>query len=532
MSGTTSDDNSRKRKLSTNEKEENIPPRKRQRLEEKKPEKKIVHKLTINIMNDAAQFDVTCLKKIPYFKNCGTCIEWVNEDGKRVYNDTKGTKYVFHDGSTEFKLSSVQFNLNDFKNMRMYLSAAGEHKFNHITDLAAFGGIILCCHEFNVKLKLKILGQKGKEIDDKKTNIESWKFSQCRLLTKLYYTLRGNGKLWKEKVMHGLRKIFETIEQAADLTHGAKSKILPTCPGLCIEGIGEIPLPICPQQLEILLSKASKSSYGDGLETGNDENVRKSHEFTADKFHFENPEWNKQIENVFNKIAIKLGCTVENVKYVKGYPYKLLIYQKDGHFVEHRDTQKAEGMFATLIVQLPSKYQVVDDKPILSVKHKDDIYEYYFGASQDKERNYDCAYNVYYAAHYCDLVHQVNTIKSGTRLSITYNICWEGPRNIAPSVSNIDKVTSGIDTLLESWDIDDQRSPIGIRLDHVYTKKELSKNGVNALKARDFAKVYALLQSNSGQKVCVCTLCSSLTNGVRVFLRNCEFSWSAQPGTC
>ena len=56
-------------------------------------------------------------------------------------------------------------------------------------------------------------------------------------------------------------------------------------------------------------------------------------------------------------------------------------------------------MFATLIIQLPSKYEVVDDKPVLTVKHKDDIYKYYFGASKDKERDYDCQYNVYYAAH-------------------------------------------------------------------------------------------------------------------------------------
>ena len=33
--------------------------------------------------------------------------------------------------------------------------------------------------------------------------------------------------------------------------------------------------------------------------------------------------------------------------------YKLLIYETDGHFVKHQDTEKEEGMFGTMIVQIP-----------------------------------------------------------------------------------------------------------------------------------------------------------------------------------
>jgi len=36
--------------------------------------------------------------------------------------------------------------------------------------------------------------------------------------------------------------------------------------------------------------------------------------------------------------------------------YKMLVYKKGGHFKIHRDTEKEAGMFATLIVQLPSRY--------------------------------------------------------------------------------------------------------------------------------------------------------------------------------
>jgi hypothetical protein len=36
--------------------------------------------------------------------------------------------------------------------------------------------------------------------------------------------------------------------------------------------------------------------------------------------------------------------------------YKLLLYEEGGFFKTHRDTEKADGMFATLVLQLPSTF--------------------------------------------------------------------------------------------------------------------------------------------------------------------------------
>ena len=85
-------------------------------------------------------------------------------------------------------------------------------------------------------------------------------------------------------------------------------------------------------------------------------------------------------------------------------------------------------------------------------------------------------------------------------MSITYNICWDGPKNIMPSVSNIEAVAAEIDNVFTTWDSDVQCA-IGIELDHLYTDNELSANGVNALKAADFAKVHSLMQSRVGQEM-------------------------------
>ena len=43
--------------------------------------------------------------------------------------------------------------------------------------------------------------------------------------------------------------------------------------------------------------------------------------------------------------------TLKKTNYIREL-YKLLLYKTGGHFKAHRDTEKAEGMFGTLIVQL------------------------------------------------------------------------------------------------------------------------------------------------------------------------------------
>ena len=47
--------------------------------------------------------------------------------------------------------------------------------------------------------------------------------------------------------------------------------------------------------------------------------------------------------------------------------YKLLVYDPGSFFVNHRDTEKAAGMFATLIIVLPPIYTAVH----LLVRHRD-----------------------------------------------------------------------------------------------------------------------------------------------------------------
>ena len=66
--------------------------------------------------------------------------------------------------------------------------------------------------------------------------------------------------------------------------------------------------------------------------------------------------WSKYVQRLTAEVAQELG--VPSHTKVSSELYKLLLYQQGDHFSPHRDTEKSPGMFATLTISLPSKYQV------------------------------------------------------------------------------------------------------------------------------------------------------------------------------
>ena len=92
---------------------------------------------------------------------------------------------------------------------------------------------------------------------------------------------------------------------------------------------------------------------------------------------------------------------------------QFLYYKTGSHFKSHRDTEKAEGMFGTLIVQLPSQFTGGD----LVVGHsgKNEVIEMAQCGS-------DC--NCLYAAHYSDCEHQLKEVTSGHRIIYLFLICF------------------------------------------------------------------------------------------------------------
>lgn len=154
-------------------------------------------------------------------------------------------------------------------------------------------------------------------------------------------------------------------------------------PGLEITGVGRIGLPLPESQAKEIIAKCCLAPYGkvccyeylrltrpQGEATIYDTQVRNTWQLDPSKITFSNPAWGDTINKLVAKVHTELGIG-ENVK-ISVQLYKLLlylcrtsnqlslmnsIYEKGGLFLPHRDTEKQDGMFGTLVVILPCEFE-------------------------------------------------------------------------------------------------------------------------------------------------------------------------------
>ena len=136
--------------------------------------------------------------------------------------------------------------------------------------------------------------------------------------------------------------------------------------------------------------------------------MRDSWQLGTKHFQLGNEKFVKAVEgDLVQRVKVGLGLG-DNVE-VRAELYKLLLYKTGGHFKPHRDTEKAEGMFGTLIVQLPSEF--TGGHLVVGHSGKNEVIEMAQCGS-------DC--NCLYAAFYSDCEHQLKEVTSGHRLALVY----------------------------------------------------------------------------------------------------------------
>ena len=276
------------------------------------------------------------------------------------------------------------------------------------------------------------------------------------------------------KAKKKLIKLLRDIKQPIEVSVGGIAKNVPSVPLLYISEIGLIPLPLNEYTINQLLQKMKTSSFGRHLWTETDESIRKSYELTADQFECKNPNFDISIQKLAKSTGKLMGVDDE---YVVAVPYKLILYEPGSHFVEHRDTEKLEGMFGTLVIQLPSIYTVENGLPVLSVKHLDTEFEYHFGAEEKCDFPPSAA-NIFYAANHADLRHTVNKIESGHRLILTYNLIISDGKQ-QPKIPYGEELNGKLRSVLTKWD---GSAPLMMLLEHLYTEKSMNDRGMDALK--------------------------------------------------
>ncbi len=244
-------------------------------------------------------------------------------------------------------------------------------------------------------------------------------------------------------------------------------------PSLEVEGVGPVALPLLPVQAEQLIAVAERAPYGRGEETLVDTDVRRTWQIDAARVRIGGRHWAETLETIVDRATTGLGVSEPVVAEF----YKLLVYDEGSFFVDHRDTEKAPGMFATLVVVLPSIYTGGE----LLVHHRDREARLELSCPEPS----DAAF----AAFYADCVHEVLPITSGCRLALVYNLLRPGKgQQLEPP--SYDSEQARVAARLQQWieakksADDDSPEKLVYPLEHAYTQAELS---FEALKGEDAA---------------------------------------------
>ncbi len=248
-------------------------------------------------------------------------------------------------------------------------------------------------------------------------------------------------------------------------------------PSLSIEGVGLLSFPVPAAQARELIAKAAeRAPYGRGEQTLVDESVRKVWQIPPQKIKLSGKGWSTHFDSMVEQVARELGCHGVTVS---AEFYKLLVYDEDGFFLSHRDSEKTGGMFGTLVVVLPSAHEGGK----LHIRHGSREVELDLSGTEAAE--------VRYAAFYADCEHEVRPITQGYRVCLIYNLIQKpGAKPVVLSTPDDRQAVAACARELEEWTKrDDAPEKIVYLLEHHYTQAALS---LASLKNGDAARALVL----------------------------------------
>ena len=178
-------------------------------------------------------------------------------------------------------------------------------------------------------------------------------------------------------------------------------------PRIEIDGVGMISFPIPHSQIRDIINSAERAPYGRGGKTILDTSVRNTWQLAPVSVRIGGKSWERSFQHILSTVTDGLGCSGMNVS---AEFYKLLIYEEGGFFLPHRDTEKTEGMFGTLIIVLPSVHCGGE----LVIGH--------MGRKVTLDLSNAETSELTFAGFYADCEHAINPITQGSRVCLTYNL--------------------------------------------------------------------------------------------------------------
>ena len=264
------------------------------------------------------------------------------------------------------------------------------------------------------------------------------------------------------RVTDAIEKLLQSIDRPGDFcVHGQRLAALPR---LRVQGAGALSFPVPEDQIRALIGAAEPAPYGKGTETVVDRSVRNCWQIGPERVRLAGAAWPETFADILETAAVGLGCAPDRVD---ARLHRLLIYEPGGFFAPHRDTEKADGMIATLSVSLPTAGAGGE----LVVRHR------------DRERTLDMTTGepsqLTFAAFYADCTHEVRPVTEGHRVTLVFNLCLrpgddESPREAPDYSAQVERLAER----LPEWFARGGTDKLVWLLEHDYSEAGLSFDGL------------------------------------------------------
>ncbi|UIX32030.1 2OG-Fe(II) oxygenase [Streptomyces sp. GQFP] len=257
--------------------------------------------------------------------------------------------------------------------------------------------------------------------------------------------------------------------------------------GLEVAGVGPVRLPLRAPQVKRLISVARPALFGRGEQTLSDTRVRDTWQILPDQLSLAGPSWPSLLSGALEHFRDALGLPAATR--LRAEPHAMLVYGKGQFFLPHQDSEKDDAMVGTLVLSLPSAHTGGE----LVVEHAG--HQCVYSASKT---------DLTLVAFYADCRHQVTPVRTGYRVTLTFNLLAE-PGTSAEASGPLAELAHSLRRHFGSpakprygtRELDPPTRLVYL-LDHEYTQRGLSWE---RLKGADAGRA-ALLRAASGQAGC------------------------------
>jgi hypothetical protein len=232
-----------------------------------------------------------------------------------------------------------------------------------------------------------------------------------------------------------------------------------------VRGVGALGLPVSQAQARQLCAIARPARYGLAEDTILDRRVRDTWEVPKSRVRIDKRRWHRALRPALDRFRRDLG--VPDGCELTADLHSILAYGPGQFFVAHQDSEKDDAMVGSLVVTLPSSFSGGD-----LVVHT--------GSGTQRYRSSKSALSL--VAFYADCRHEIEPVRSGYRVVLTYNLLLRGEP--ATDAADVDAVTvDGVRSCFEEhfatpverrWRIagppEDPPSRLVYLLDHEYTR--------------------------------------------------------------